>query len=90
MVQMENERSWIRAVQMDNLRGLLGISRMDKVPNVRIREFCGVMKGLVKVFSDGSAMWREWRMTGLLRGSMQGSVQVVTQWLGRGRGVLIP
>ena len=25
----EKERSWIRAVQMDNLRGLLGIRRMD-------------------------------------------------------------
>ena len=35
----------IRAVQVDNLRGLLGISRMDKVPNARIRELCGVMKG---------------------------------------------
>ena len=27
-----------RVVQMDNLRGLLGIRRMDKVPNARIRE----------------------------------------------------
>ena len=26
------------------------------------------MKKLMKVFSDGSAMWREWRMTGLLKG----------------------
>ena len=24
------------------------------------------MKGLMKVFSNGSAMWREWRMIGLL------------------------
>ena len=31
------ERSWIRAVQMDNLRGLLDIRRMDRVPNARIR-----------------------------------------------------
>ena len=30
---MEKERSKIRAVQTDNLRGLLGIRRMDKVPN---------------------------------------------------------
>ena len=35
-----------RTVQMDNLRGLLGIRRMDKVPNARIRELCGVRKGL--------------------------------------------
>ena len=27
----------IRAVQIDNLRGLLGIRRMDKVLNARIR-----------------------------------------------------
>ena len=44
---------------MDNLRGLLGIRRMGKVPNARIRQLCGVVKGvdekkrLIKVFSDG-------------------------------------
>ena len=37
MMWREKERSRIRAVQMDNLRGLLGIRRMDKVPNARIR-----------------------------------------------------
>ena len=52
---MKKERPWIRAVQMDNLRGLLGISRMYKFPNARIRELCGVTKGLMKVFSDASA-----------------------------------
>ena len=31
------EMSRIRAVQMENLRCLLGIRRMDKVPNARIR-----------------------------------------------------
>ena len=34
------ERSRIRAVQMDNLIGLLGIRRMNKVPNAHIRELC--------------------------------------------------
>ena len=29
---------------MDNLRGLLGIRKMDKVPNARIRELNGVEK----------------------------------------------
>ena len=38
----EKEISSIRAVQMDNLKGLLGIRRMDKVPNAWIRELCGV------------------------------------------------
>ena len=30
--------SRIRALQMDNLRGLLGIRNMDRVPNARIRD----------------------------------------------------
>ena len=47
------EKSRIRAVQMENLRGLLGIRKMDKVTNAWIRALCGVTKGLMKVFSDG-------------------------------------
>ena len=43
------------AVQTENLRGLLGIRRMDKVPNAGIRELCGVKKGwtngLMELFS---------------------------------------
>ena len=70
MIVKEKERSWIRAVQIDNFRGLMGIRRMNIVQNARIRELCGVTKGLMKVFSNGSAMWREWRMAGLLTGSM--------------------
>ena len=65
------ERFRIRAVHMDNLRGVLRIRRIDRVPNARIREFCGVTKGvdegLMKVFSSGLAMWRR---KGLLRESM--------------------
>ena len=30
------------AVWIDNLRGLLGIRRMDKVPNAWMRYLCGV------------------------------------------------
>ena len=41
----------------------------------------------IEVFSTGLAMWRKWRMTGLLRGSMQGNVMVVTQWVGYGRWI---
>ena len=44
MLWKEKERSRIRVVQMDNLRGLLGIRRMDRVPYARIRELCGVAK----------------------------------------------
>ena len=36
----KEERSRIRAVQMNNLRGLLDIRMMDRVPNARIRELC--------------------------------------------------
>ena len=46
MLWKKKERSRIRAVQMDNLRGLLGIRKMDRVPNVRIRELCGVANGV--------------------------------------------
>ena len=70
MIWKEKESSRIRAVEMNNLRRLLGNRRKDRVPNARIRELRGVMKGLMKVFSDGSAMWRQWRMEGLLRGSI--------------------
>ena len=31
---------------MDNLRGLLRITRMDKIPNARINELWGVTKGV--------------------------------------------
>ena len=85
------ERSRIRTVLMDNLRSLLGIRRTDKIPNAWIREFCGVVKGMderideAKVFYDGTAMWREWKMIGLLRGSMQGNVLLVAQRGRRGR-----
>ena len=41
----KKERSRIRAVQMYNLRGLLGIRRMVRVPNAQIRELCGMTKG---------------------------------------------
>ena len=44
------------AVEMDNLRYLLGIRRMNKRPNAQLRELCRVMKGLMKVSSDGSTM----------------------------------
>ena len=37
MLWKEKERSRVRAIQMDNLRGLLGIRRVDRVPNEWIR-----------------------------------------------------
>ena len=46
------------------------------------------MKGLMKAFSDGSGMWRGWRVVVLLRESIE-SVLVVTQLLGGVRDGLI-
>ena len=47
----KKEISRVKAVLMDNFRGLLGIRRMDRIPNARIVELCRVrvkMKGLMK------------------------------------------
>ena len=49
----EKERSRMRAVQVENLRGLLGIRKMDRVPNAQIRELCGVKKGLDERIDEG-------------------------------------
>ena len=38
---------------MDNLRGLLGIRKMDRVPNARIKEICGVKKSLDERIDEG-------------------------------------
>ena len=37
---------------MDNLRCLLGIMRMDKVPNARITELRGVRKGVYEKITE--------------------------------------
>ena len=42
---------------MDNFRGLLGIMRMDRVPNAQIRELCGVWKGLDERNDKGVLQW---------------------------------
>ena len=53
MIWREKERSRIRAVQMDNLRSVLGIRRVDKVPNAPIRQLCGVMKDVDEKIEEG-------------------------------------
>ena len=42
---------------MDNLRELLGIKRMDRAPNTRITELCGVTKGLDERINEGILRW---------------------------------
>ena len=74
MIWWEKEKSRIMPVQMDNLRGLLGIRRVDKVPNPRIRQLCGITMGMDKKIDEGVLRWlghvERMRMTGLLRGSV--------------------
>ena len=42
---------------MDNLRVLLGIRRMDRVPNARVRELCRVRKSLDEMINEGILRW---------------------------------
>ena len=57
---------------MDNLGGLLGIRRMDSVPNTRIRGLYRVRKGLDERTDEGVLQWYGlvWRGIGLPRESM--------------------
>ena len=57
LIWKERGRSRIRAVQIDNLRNLLGIRRTDRVPNARIRELCGVTKGVDERIDEGVLLW---------------------------------
>ena len=59
MIWREKERSWIRVVQMDSLRGLLGIRKIDKVPNTRIRQLCRVTRGIGEKIDEGVLRWFE-------------------------------
>ena len=82
MIWKEKERSRIRAVQMGNLRGLLGIRKMDTDPNAQIRQLCGVAKGVDE------------KINGVLRcGRMQNdriAMLEVAQWVGHRRSGLMP
>ena len=57
MLWKEKGRSRIRAVQMDNLREYPGISRIDRVPNVWIRELCRVYKKLDERIDERVLQW---------------------------------
>ena len=57
MIWREKERSRIRIVQRDNLRGLLGIRRRDKVSNARIMQLCGVTKGVDEKIDESVLRW---------------------------------
>ena len=57
MLSKEKERSRICAVQMDNLRGLLGIRRKDRASNARTRNLCRVTKGVDERINEGDLRW---------------------------------
>ena len=57
MIWKEKERSRIRAVQASNLRGLLGIRRMGKVSNARIRDLLQVTKEVGQRIGEGVLRW---------------------------------
>ena len=57
MIWREKERSRIRAVQMDNLRDLLSIKRIDRVLNARVKELCGVTKRVDERIEEGLLGW---------------------------------
>ena len=57
VIWREKERSGIRVVQMNNLRGQLGMRRMDKVLNAQIRELSRVMKGVNENIDKGFLLW---------------------------------
>ena len=42
---------------MDKIRSLLGIRRIDRVPNVRIRELCGLAKGVDEMIEEDALHW---------------------------------
>ena len=42
---------------MNNLRGLLGIIKMDEVQNAGIMELCGVTKGIDERFDESVLRW---------------------------------
>ena len=42
---------------MDNLTGLLGIREIDRLPDARIRKFCGVTKGVDERIDEGVLRW---------------------------------
>ena len=57
MTWTEKERFRIRAVQMESLRGVLGIRRMDKTLNPWIRQLCRVTKGVDEKIDESVLRW---------------------------------
>ena len=48
LVWREKEGSRIKGVQMYNLRSLVSIRRIDRMPNAQVKGSCGAKRGWVK------------------------------------------
>src|SRR5678816_3389348 len=57
MVWNKKYRSKVQCVQMDNLGGVLGVRRIDKMRNERIRELCGVKKWVNERINESMLRW---------------------------------
>ena len=57
MVWDKSYRSKVQAVQMDNLRSVLGVRRIDKIRNEFIRSTCGVQKGINERINESMLRW---------------------------------
>ena len=53
----EKEGSGIGPVQVDSLRSLLDVRRGDGVPNARMKQLCGVTKGVEEKIDEGVLRW---------------------------------
>src|SRR5678816_2452184 len=57
MVWNKKYRSKVQSVLMDNLRGVQGVRRIDKMRNERIRELCGVKKEVNERINESMLRW---------------------------------
>ena len=73
---------------MDNLRGLLGFRMMDRVPNARVRELCGVKNGLDEGIDESMLRWfnhvekmeNDWIGKRVYVGELAGSHSMCRPW----------
>ena len=42
---------------MDNLKGLLGIRRIDRIPNSKVKEICDLKKAVDKRTEESALRW---------------------------------
>src|SRR5678816_543145 len=57
LVWNKRYNSKVQCVQMDNLRGVLGVRRIDKMKKERIRELCDVKKGVNVRINESTLGW---------------------------------